>query len=287
MADLIKARNVKIGRNVEISGGKIVLGDNVTISDGVEINVTEKLLIKARSFIGKHFIINGRDVEIGEEFWSGHDCEIGGGSCFEKHSLLRMGCWCHLGNYGFINTARPVTIGNEVGLGQRTALYTHGAYQSILKGFPVEFGPITIEDNCWLPGAIVLPNVTIGKNTVIGVGSVVTEDIPSGCLATGVPARVIKKNVYPKQLTEIQKKEAIASILSTFIEITNSRYPVEYSYPTLTVYDEERIKRTIFDLKKMAISGQVTKAAERLRNQLRRYGIRFKYYPENGEYKPW
>jgi len=53
-------------------------------------------------------------------------------------------------------------------------------------------------------GTIVLGGVTIGDNTVIGAGSVVTKDIPSGVIAVGVPCRVLReiteedKNKYPK-----------------------------------------------------------------------------------------
>lgn len=53
--------------------------------------------------------------------------------------------------------------------------------------------PITIGDNVWLGArVIVLPGVTIGENSVVGVGSVVTRDIPPGSLAVGVPAKVVR-----------------------------------------------------------------------------------------------
>lgn len=54
--------------------------------------------------------------------------------------------------------------------------------------------PITIGDNVWFGGGVIVnPNVTIGHDTVIGSGSVVTRDIPSGVLAAGVPCKVIRK----------------------------------------------------------------------------------------------
>lgn len=53
--------------------------------------------------------------------------------------------------------------------------------------------PIKIEDNVWIGGgAIILPGVTIGRNSVIGAGSVVTRSIPADCVAVGNPCRVIK-----------------------------------------------------------------------------------------------
>lgn len=53
--------------------------------------------------------------------------------------------------------------------------------------------PITIGDNVWLGGGvIVLPGVSIGANTVVGAGAVVTADLPAGVLALGSPARVVR-----------------------------------------------------------------------------------------------
>ncbi len=54
--------------------------------------------------------------------------------------------------------------------------------------------PMTIEDNVWLGGGVtVTPGVTIGHDSVIGAGSVVTKDIPPGVVAAGVPCRVIRE----------------------------------------------------------------------------------------------
>lgn len=54
--------------------------------------------------------------------------------------------------------------------------------------------PVKIGRNCWLgAGVIVLPGVTVGDNTVIGAGSVVTKDIPANVVAVGNPCRVLRK----------------------------------------------------------------------------------------------
>lgn len=54
--------------------------------------------------------------------------------------------------------------------------------------------PVRIEDNVWIGGgAIILPGVTIGRDSTIGAGSVVTRSIPAGCVAVGNPCRVIRR----------------------------------------------------------------------------------------------
>ena len=61
--------------------------------------------------------------------------------------------------------------------------------------------PIEIKDNVWIGGGcILLPGVTIGENSVIGAGSVVTSSVPGNCVAVGNPCRVIRRfdsNVMP------------------------------------------------------------------------------------------
>lgn len=60
------------------------------------------------------------------------------------------------------------------------------------KGYQYNL-PIHIGKNCWLgAGVIVVPGVTIGDNTVVGAGAVVTKDLPANVVAVGVPAKVVR-----------------------------------------------------------------------------------------------
>ena len=54
--------------------------------------------------------------------------------------------------------------------------------------------PVVIEDNVWIGGgAVVLPNVTIGRNAVVGAGAVVTRDVPANTIVVGNPAKVTRE----------------------------------------------------------------------------------------------
>ena len=61
------------------------------------------------------------------------------------------------------------------------------------KGYQYN-APIRIGRNCWLgAGVLVMPGVTIGDNVVVGAGSVVTKDLPSGVVAVGNPCKVLRE----------------------------------------------------------------------------------------------
>ena len=103
---------------------------------------------------------------------------------------VKCGESCHLGN-SHIRAEAPVIIGNHVAISYNNFLTTSSHDFSDWGTLIVK--PIVIGDNVWITtNCIILPGVTIGSNTVIGAGSVVTNDIPSGVLAAGNPCRVIR-----------------------------------------------------------------------------------------------
>jgi carbonic anhydrase/acetyltransferase-like protein (isoleucine patch superfamily) len=87
-----------------------------------------------------------------------------------------------------------IKIGNHVTIAGGVLFVTHdGAVWVFREEVPdiQVFGPIVIEDNCVIgQNAILFPNIRIGRNSIIGAGSVVISDIPPNCIAFGVPARV-------------------------------------------------------------------------------------------------
>ncbi len=71
---------------------------------------------------------------------------------------------------------------------------THPVDPGLRRNAVEQAQPVTIADGVWLAaGALVCPGVTIGENTVIGAGAVVTRSLPSGVVAYGNPARVIRE----------------------------------------------------------------------------------------------
>ncbi len=98
-------------------------------------------------------------------------------------------------NCVFVDPAK-ITFGNDVMIGPQCGFYTalHPLdVETRIAGYETA-KPIHVGNNVWFGGHVtVLPGVTIGDNSVIGAGSVVTKDIPANVLAFGNPCRIIRQ----------------------------------------------------------------------------------------------
>lgn len=253
-------------------------GKNVTIHHTAKIDV-EYLVIGDFTTINANAHIHGKKVEIGREAWIGEHCWIGGGRA--EMGELKTGDFLHCGPYSHLNIADKLIIGNEVGIGIETKIFTHGSYLDELRGFPFQQGPVTIGNNVWLPNAWVNPNVTIGDNVVVGAMSLVNKNLPSGCFAGGVPSRVIRERAYPKILSKEQKKSIIRNILNDMFACG----VIKRAYSG--VNDFIKVDKTSFHFNPREIEGKATKQTEIAKNVLRRHGIRFRYFNDNGIYRNW
>jgi maltose O-acetyltransferase len=100
-------------------------------------------------------------------------------------------------NYGLVALdVAPITIGDDVQIGPNVQLLTatHPLDPEPRRAKVEGARPIRIGNNVWLcGGVIVCPGVSIGENTVVGAGAVVTRDLPAGVVAYGNPARVARE----------------------------------------------------------------------------------------------
>lgn len=167
------SKGVRVGKNVIVKGrprilrfsGTIRIGDNVTLRSRdygyhsslygptrIMTDTNENALIE----IGDNTRINGASIHATERISIGRNCLV----------------------------AANVTILDNDGHGLLPC-------ERVLVN-PVS-KPVIIEDNVWIGiNAIILKGVRIGKNSVVGAGSVVTRDIPPDCVAMGNPAQVVK-----------------------------------------------------------------------------------------------
>lgn len=266
------------------------IGKDANIHPSALISVGEGF-IGDRAIIRDNVVIEGWHIEIGHEAYFDSHAHIGGGSCHDPRAKLVIGDFLHMGRFSHINLAKPVTIGHEFGCGIGTKVFAHGAYLPATEGFPIQWGPVTIGDRVWMPHAWVNPGVTVGDNIVVAAMSLVSVDLPSGCLAGGIPAKVLRENVYPRALSFNEKFNILRQIMCQAMDIDADTYGEEHT-AYIGELDSEGgfgvvLDQTIFDVERRIIEGPADGSTEIVKNQLRRNGIRFRYYAEDGEYRPW
>jgi hypothetical protein len=112
--------------------------------------------------------------------------------------LLVVGDNVYLGDDLFLNICRPVLVGKEVFLTQRAILVTHNIGHSILEGNENAFAPIVLEDYSQVGmNSTIYAGARLGRSAILGSNSYLISAIPSGKLAMGVPAQVIRDAARP------------------------------------------------------------------------------------------
>ncbi len=127
---------------------------------------------------------------IGRNFWIQPPfyCDYGSNIHIGDHFFANYGC--------VILDPGEVTIGDHVFLAPRVSIYTAThPIDAGVRNSELEYAkPVRIGSSVWIGGnSAINPGVTIGDNVVVGSGSVVTKDLPSGVIAAGNPCRVLRK----------------------------------------------------------------------------------------------
>ena len=132
----------------------------------------------------------------------GHDSIIMDVRFFNWHhqglSGLNLGRQCFIGDEALIDLYNRVILEDSVTIAQRVTILTHMnvGYKDhpLQKYFPRVSLPVFLKKGCVVGAcATILPGVTIGENSMVAAGSVVTKDVPPKSLVAGVPAKLVRK----------------------------------------------------------------------------------------------
>jgi len=203
---LIISNNIQIGKDSKIGPFTLIKAENLSIGDYTVIKplvLIKALTIEIKNYV-KISILNIINSELSESsFFSIGD-----------HSSIFPYCW--------IEPGEGIFIGENVGIGGHTLMFTHGSWPNYVEGGPVSFGSITIENDVWLPWRVfILPNVKIGAGVIVGANSLINKDIEECTLVAGSPAKVIKK-IIKQDIDKVEKMNVIIEHYAKHIEFKDN-----------------------------------------------------------------
>ncbi len=116
----------------------------------------------------------------------------------QNKNNLKLGYKTDIGAFTYINAKNGVKIEDHVQIGSHCSIYSVSTIDN-------KEGPVTLKKNCKIgTHSVVMPNVTVGENSIIGAFSFVNENIPENVIAFGVPAKIMRK-LTKNEIKEIEE----------------------------------------------------------------------------------
>jgi acetyltransferase-like isoleucine patch superfamily enzyme len=196
----------RIGRHVHIGWFSAVMGRRIAIGDHSEIRALTLINCDGDVIVGRYSIVSSFVLVYGS-------------------AGLAIGDHSYVGPQSLINTDEDVRIGNRSALGARCMVFTHGSFFPYTEGYWVKFGGVTIGDNVWCAaGVFIHPGVEIGDDVFVNSRSVLAQDVPSGAVMEGFPARrVTDLAKIRRAMTPRRVDGAIRQILKHCAEVALQR----------------------------------------------------------------
>ncbi len=153
------------------------VGKGLVIHDGLP-----QIFGALRIVLGENVVMHGTSSFVGAKVF--------------EHPTLRVGDNTHLGSGLGVVVGRDITIGNNVMIANGVNIFSYDQHPADparrhLPASPESSRSVVIEDNVWIGAkSIIFKGVTIGRNSIVAAGSVVTQKVPADSMVMGNPARV-------------------------------------------------------------------------------------------------
>jgi acetyltransferase-like isoleucine patch superfamily enzyme len=190
----------RFGRHSKIGWFSSVYGENFKIGDYSTIKPFTLIRCDGTVSIGKY-------------------TEISSFSLIYGSGNFKIGDKGYIGPQSLINVTEDVIIGDHVGIGARTMLFTHGSFLPYTDGYPVRFGSVKVGNKVWMAaGVFIHPGVNIGDHVFINSRSVISQNVSSGQVVEGFPAKEIcPMNRFRRPVSPEKKDKLIQNILTHFL----------------------------------------------------------------------
>lgn len=182
--DVSIGRNVRFGKNVVFSCKRIRIGDGVVFHDNITVDADVFEIGDYGTIYSHCFFPGPGELFIGHNFW--------------------------LGISSIVDSKGGTYIGNNVGIGAQSQLWTHIVYGDVMYGCRFHSDrPLQIGDDVWLVGHCLVSPVEIGERSMAMLGSVITRDMQADHSYAGVPAEDVTDKIGPQfEITGVEHRAA-------------------------------------------------------------------------------
>lgn len=157
-------KGVRFGRDIVFNCNRVEIGDDCYFGDGVRVDADSFVIGNRGAVYPGCFFPGPGIITIGDDFWLGKDATVD----------------CQGG----------ITIGNHVGIGGGSQVWTHIKFGDVRRGCRFhENYPVVIEDDVWLVGHVLCCAKHLGARSMAMLGSVIVKDMEPDRTYAGVPAR--------------------------------------------------------------------------------------------------
>lgn len=216
--DIEIGRGTTIGRGCDLRAGTLYIGKGSELSADIRILVAERFAVAGAARLAPGVNVLCREFVAGRLLYLGDGATVGYGGTTTSTATVRIGHRVTIGQHSILNANCPIDIGDDLGTGSYLALWTHGYHfgHGPLHGTTPTYAPVSIGRNVWLGFHVtLLPGISVGDNSVVAAGSVVTRSLPSNVLAGGVPA-TIRKSLEHAAVSDEEAFAAVVGVLRTW-----------------------------------------------------------------------
>lgn len=236
----------------QIFADEVVLGKGVVIEDGVILQGRSAKLAK-RVIIGDNVFIGQNSRAYVDELIIGDYTMIHNHAFIAGDLPCEIGSCCWFGQHVIFNSTGGLKIGNGVGVGAYSQLWSHIRHGDMLQGCRWNTTkPLIIEDDVWFVGHCIVSPIVAQKGSMAMVGSVVTKDMLANHTYAGVPAKDMTDKLGP-QFDDVSVEEKYQKMLAAHDEFYAS-HP-EFAARSITIVrsleEAENINladHTVFDV---------------------------------------
>ncbi len=201
----------------KINATKVILGKNCHIGDRVIISGING---PARRFVLGDYCRIGDDCRIFiDDFVAGDYFTLHNHSLISGYKPMKIGHSVWVGQNSILNGTDYLTIGNGVGIGAYSQLWTHIKHGDTIQGCRWDStGPLNVGDDAWFVGHVIVSPINAAPKSMALIGSVVTKDMEENCVYGGSPAKNITDKVGPQfeAISDEEKMSRAQNLLEKF-----------------------------------------------------------------------